>query len=95
MTFNKKYKLYETINKHPECSSSRLSILMGWSLKKTRKYIKKLLLDGVIKSKASKIGVKLYYPVHWRDLMNYKMMNLEGKKWKRMKNNERWKYKER
>jgi len=75
MFFKKKWKLYELINKYPNSNVFKLSSMICWSHKKTRKYLEQLIKDGLIKSKPI-YDIKLYYPVDFRTFLKKDEMNI-------------------
>lgn len=79
MRFKTKYKLYEWINKHPRCLFMQIVKAMGWSIKKTSKYLRALEKDGLVETKYEEMddeynvwGEKTfyYYATSYKKLLN-------------------------
>ena len=80
------WEMYEMIDKVEKVGFKLLRFLMGWSERKTKRHLNKLINGGIVKSKK---GCELcgndneiYYPTPWKDLVNWEEMNSEPDEWK-------------
>jgi len=63
--FNTVWEVYEYISKKKEVTEEDISAEFGFSIKKVRKIVKKLISSGVIFEKDRK-----YHPVLWSSFVN-------------------------
>ena len=72
MKFDKRWKLYELINKYPYRSSYDLAELLGIKHKKIHKFLEKLMKNGIIKFERFILNSNLkwgFYPTPWQELI--------------------------
>ena len=68
--FKNRWKLYETISKMEKGRFKHIRFLIGWSEKKLKKYLDALKKDGLIREDGG-----IYFPVSWKELINWDEMN--------------------
>ncbi len=76
--FEKRYKLYEHISKHPGLSGYELAKQLGWTSGLVDYYLKKLISDGVIENHNEVVNGRNrreYHPVKWKNLVNWDEIN--------------------
>ena len=74
MFFNNKWKMYEIINKEEKVNFQFLRFLMGWSKRKTKRNLDKLIKDNLIKTQkgCEKCGIDniIYLPTPFGEFLD-------------------------
>jgi len=83
MTTKNEWKLYELLNNYPNNPLCELACFMGWSEKKTLKYLNKLIERKlVIGEKCGYKNLMRYNTIPWKNLLGRKVVeNLELNKY--------------
>ncbi len=74
---NKRWKLYEYINKHPDLTGYELSKRLEYSIKKIKRDLKKLIKEGLIE----RVNTG-YKAISWKRLINWDEMDSKPEDYK-------------
>lgn len=77
MTFKREWVLYKYINTVPDITMDEIHWNLKWSLRKVKRYIKKLIQHGLIKE-----YYRGYTAIDWKDLVNWDNMNTRREDYK-------------